>query len=84
MRRDAAVGFRRLADLRAVLGHAHGAELVDGDLLPIQAVAALFENDGARRGGLDQDRDQQQQRQEQQQDRARTAPMSVSRLATPR
>ena len=47
---DAAVGLRRLADLRAVLGDAHGAEFVDGDLPAIQSVAALLEDHGSGRG----------------------------------
>ena len=36
----------------AVLGHLHRAELVDEDLLAIEAVAALLEDHGARRADL--------------------------------
>ncbi len=63
----------RLLDLRAVLGHPHGAKLVDGDLAAIQAVAALLEDDGTGRGDLDQHGDEHQQRQQQQQDQSRTS-----------
>src|SRR4051812_40066277 len=48
-RGDAAIVARRLADLLAILLHGHRAKLVDRDLSPIQAVAALPEQHRARR-----------------------------------
>ena len=41
-----------MLDDRAVVHGSHGAELVDQDLAAIQAVAALLEDDGARRAEL--------------------------------
>jgi hypothetical protein len=65
---DARVVFAGLLHDRAVVHGGHGAELVDGDLLAVQAVAALFEDGRAGRGGLDADGDDGQQRSDEQQD----------------
>ena len=65
---DAGIALARLADRLAVLAHAHRAELVDEDLLAVEAVAALLEDDGAGRIQLDGEGDEQQQRRDQHQD----------------
>jgi hypothetical protein len=53
--RDAPVTTGRLMDGWPILGHVHGPEFVDDELLAVEPVAALFENCRAARSDPDRD-----------------------------
>ena len=65
---DPGIALLRLADLFAVFAHAHGAELVDQDLLAVEPVAALLEYHRPGRIQLDGNGDEQQQRRDEGED----------------